>query len=279
MSAPSPDLSDPRALRSRIRAGDFDGPTAGLGGDALQANIVILPASEASEFLRFCQANPRPCPLLAVGAPGDPALPTLGRDIDLRHDVPRYCVWRDGRLIDRPTRIDDLWRADMVSFALGCSFSFEDALRRAGIPVRHQDAGRNVPMYRTTLPTRPAGRFGGPVVVSMRAMPAAEAIEAVQICARMPLAHGAPVHLGDPAQIGIADLMTPDYGDAPVIEGGDIPVFWACGVTPQAAIVTARPALAITHAPGHMLVTDIPAGRADAWLTGVHPRQPDRRET
>lgn len=270
MTQSRPVLSDPRQLRAEIRAGRFGGQTAGVGGDALQANLVILAGADAADFLRYCQANPRPCPLLAVGEPGDPCLPTLGEGIDLRYDVPRYRVWRDGELIGEPGDIADLWRDDMVSFALGCSFSFEDALRRAGIPVRHQQAGRNVAMYRTSLATRPAGQFSGPLVVSMRAMPAAAAIEAVQISARFPLAHGAPVHLGDPAQIGVADLDTPDYGDAPDIRPGDIPVFWACGVTPQAAITAARPALAITHAPGHMLVSDLPAGRAEATLTGVH---------
>lgn len=263
-------LSDPRQLRAAIRTGQFDGPTAGLGGSALQANLVILAGAEAADFLRFCQANPRPCPLLAVGAPGDPALPTLGDDIDLRHDLPRYRVWRGGDLAKEVIDIADLWQSDMVSFALGCSFSFEDALVQAGIPVRHQQAGRNVPMYRTNLPCRPAGRFAGPLVVSMRAMPTPDAIEAIQICSGFPLAHGAPIHLGDPAQIGISDLMAPDYGDPPVIRDGDIPVFWACGVTPQAAIAAASPDLAITHAPGHMLVTDIPAGRAQALLTGVY---------
>lgn len=263
-------FSDPQVLRAAIRAGEFEGPTSGLGGDALQANLVILGGTDAADFLRFCQANPRPCPLLAVGEPGDPSLPTLGRDIDLRHDLPRYRLWRDGALVDEPTDIAAYWRDDMVSFAIGCSFSFEDALTRAGIPVRHQQNGRNVPMYRTKLPTRPAGRFGGPLVVSMRPMLAADAIEAVRICERFPLAHGAPVHLGDPAQIGIGDIMAPDYGDAPEIREGEIPVFWACGVTPQAAIDAARPELAITHAPGHMLVTDIPSGRAEAMLTGVN---------
>lgn len=260
---------DPSALRAEIRAGRFAGPTAGKGGNALQANLVILQKADAVEFLRFCQANPRPCPVLAVGAPGDPALPTLGDAIDLRHDLPRYRVWQDGTLADEPNNISDLWQDDFVSFALGCSFSFEEALSRAGIPVRHQAAGRNVPMYRTNLRCRPAGPFASPLVVSMRAMPAADAIDAVQICARMPLAHGAPVHLGNPDEIGIADLAVPDYGDPPVIEPGDIPVFWACGVTPQAAITAARPRLAITHAPGHMLVTDVPAERAERILTGV----------
>jgi uncharacterized protein YcsI (UPF0317 family) len=265
-----PDLSDPLQLRQEIRAGRFDGPTAGLGGDALQANLVILPAGFAGDFLRFSQANPRPCPLLAVGGAGDPRLPVLGRDIDLRHDVPRYHVWRDGRMTEELCDIGSLWRDDLVAFAIGCSFSFEDALRRSGIPVRHQDAGRNVPMYRTSLMTRPVGPFVGPIVVSMRPMPAGDAIEAAIICSRFPLAHGAPVHLGDPAAIGIADLDRQDYGDPPVIEPGDIPVFWACGVTPQAAIVQAKPELAICHAPGHMLVTDLPAARAEQMLAGVH---------
>lgn len=263
------DLTDPVAVRRLIRTGAHSGPTTGLGGGALQGNLVILPQAEASEFLRYCQQNPRPCPLLAVGAPGDPSLPTLGRDIDIRRDVPRYRVWSNGVLEAEPTDIVDLWRGDMVSFLIGCSFSFEDALIAAGIPVRHSAAGRNVPMYRTSIMTRAAGRFGGPLVVSMRAMPAADAIEAVRICADFPLAHGAPVHLGDPSLIGIADLDVPDYGDPPVIEPGDLPVFWACGVTPQAAIEAARPALALTHAPGHMLVTDIPAARAERILTGV----------
>ncbi|CAM3406769.1 putative hydro-lyase [Paracoccus nototheniae] len=266
-----PDNATPWQLRQTIRQGAFDGPTAGLGGDALQGNLVILPAVEAADFLRFCQQNPRPCPLLAVGAPGDPSLPTLGRDIDLRHDLPRYRLWRDGVLVAEPTDIADLWLDDLVSFVIGCSFSFEDALSRAGIPVRHQAAGRNVPMYRTNLATRPAGRFGGPVVVSLRAMPAADAIEAVRICDGFPLAHGMPVHLGDASLIGITDLDHPDYGDAPDIRPGDIPVFWACGVTPQAAIAAAKPAFAITHAPGHMLVTDIPAARAGRLLTGPVP--------
>lgn len=262
-------LSDPRALRAEIRAGRFERPTAGFGGDALQANLVILPAPEAAEFLRFAQANPRPCPLLAVSEPGDPALDMLGAGIDLRHDLPRYRVWRHGALVSEPADIADLWQDDFVAFAIGCSFSFEDALVRAGIPVRHQAAGRNVPMYRTSIPTRPAGQFSGPLVVSMRPMPMADAIETVKICDRFPLAHGAPVHIGDPAAIGIADITRPDYGDAPDIRPGDVPVFTACGVTPQAAIAAARPALAITHAPGYMLVTDIPAGAAWRELTGV----------
>ena len=272
MTESSREYDDPRRVRAAIRAGHFTEPTAGVGGGALQANLVMLRSADAADFLRFCQANPRPCPLLAVGEPGNPALPTLGADIDLRHDVPRYRVWKDGELVAEPTDIAEVWTDDMVSFALGCSFSFEDALMRAGIPVRHIPARRNVPMYRTNLPTRPAGRFAGPLVVSMRPMPAADAIEAIRICDRFPLAHGAPVHLGDPAQIGIADVNRPDFGDPPDMRPGDLPVFWACGVTPQAAIAAARPGLAITHAPGYMRVTDSPAARAEADLIGVHPR-------
>lgn len=280
MAGEALDLTDPQILRAMIRTGRFDGPTAGVGGDALQGNLVILTTDDASDFLRFCQANPRPCPLLAIGEPGDPTLPSLGKSIDLRYDIPRYRVWHDGELIDEPINIGDIWRDNFVSFVLGCSFSFEDALARAAVPLRHQQAGRNVPMYRTNLQTRPSGRFSGPLVVSMRAMPARDAIEAIRICDRFPLAHGAPVHLGSPDEIGITDIMRPDYGDIPVIEPGDIPVFWACGVTPQAAISKARPAIAITHAPGCMLVTDIPAGHAEAILTGVNPAMEfNRRES
>lgn len=263
-------FDDPASLRAAIRSGDFADPTSGQGGAALQGNLVILPRDDAAAFLRFCQANPRPCPLLAVGEPGDPALPSLG-DIDIRTDVPRYRVWRRGQLAGEPADIADLWRDDLVSFVIGCSFSFEAALAEAGVALRHMTAGRNVPMYRTSISCRPAGAFHGPLVVSMRAMSAADAIEAVRICDRFPLAHGPPVHLGDPALIGIGDINRPDYGDAPLIEPGDIPVFWACGVTPQAALASAAPDFAITHAPGYMLVTDIPAALAERRLTGAYP--------
>lgn len=266
----TPGSDDLRSLRQAIRNGAFTGPTSGQGGAALQGNLVVLPRDDAADFLRFCQANPRPCPLLAVGEPGNPLLPVLG-DVDIRSDLPRYRIWREGRLEGEPTDISTFWRDDLVSFVIGCSFSFEAALVEAGVPVRHMTAGKNVPMYRTNIPCRPAGAFHGPLVVSMRAMPAADAIEAVRICDRFMLAHGAPVHLGDPALIGIGDINRPDYGDAPVIEAGDIPVFWACGVTPQAVLAEAAPAFAITHAPGHMLITDIPASEAERRLTGVHP--------
>lgn len=245
------------ADRAAIRAGLHAGPTAGLAPGHVQGNLVILPQDWANEFLRFCQANPKPCPLLAVSEVGDPMLPTLGADIDIRTDVPRYRIYREGELADEPTDIAALWRDDFVTFVIGCSFSFEEALLAAGMPVRHIQMNRNVPMYRTSLPCVPAGRFRGDLVVSMRPLAPADAIRAVQITSRFPSVHGAPVHLGAPERIGIADIDRPDYGDAVEIGDGELPVFWACGVTPQVAIRNARPPIAITHSPGMMLITDL----------------------
>lgn len=253
--------SIPGLARSKIRAGSSAGPTSGQAPGFLQGNVAILPAALADDFLRFCMRNPKPCPLLAVGEPGDPHLPDLGADVDIRTDVPRYRVFRDGELVATPEDLNEHWRDDLVPFVIGCSFSFEDALLRAGIGVPNIAAGRNVPMYVTTIETRAAGPFGGPMVVSMRSFRPAEAIRAIVLSDRQPLAHGAPVHMGDPAEIGIADLMAPDFGDPPVIGAGEIPVFWACGVTPLMAIRRARPDLAITHDPGHMLITDLLAER------------------
>ncbi len=255
-TAERPSFASAREARQAIRAGLWRSHTSGLAPANVQGNVVILPVALASDFLRFCQRNPKPCPLLAVSEPGDPMLPTLGADIDIRSDVPLYRVWRDGELIDSPADIGALWQGDLVSFVLGCSFSFERALIDAGIELRHVRQGRNVAMYRTNIPTTPAGSFRGPLVVSMRPMKAADAIRAVQITARVPAVHGAPVHLGDPALIGIADIGHPDFGDPVDIEPGELPVFWACGVTPQAVVMAAKPALCITHAPGCMLITD-----------------------
>jgi len=223
----------------------------------VQCNIVILPADWAADFLRFCQLNPRPCPLIATStSPGDPALPPLG-DVDIRTDVPSYRVFREGRLEQELPDISALWRDDLVSFALGCSFSFEEALVADGLEVRNVTEGVNVPMYRSNIDCTPAGPFAGKMVVSMRPFGAADAIRAIQICTRFPAVHGAPVHLGDPGLIGIADLARPDYGDAVSLRQGELPLFWACGVTPQVALEAARPPLAITHSPGCMLVTDL----------------------
>jgi uncharacterized protein YcsI (UPF0317 family) len=247
----------PARIRAAIRAAQHTGHTVGLAPRHVQGNLVILPRALADDFLRYCQRNPKPCPVLAVSEPGDPALPSLGAGIDIRTDVPRYRVWRHGELVAEPTDVRDLWRDDLVSFVIGCSFSFEQALREDGIALRHVDEGKNVAMFRTSIPTQPAGPFAGPLVVTMRPLPPAAAIRAVQITSRFPGVHGAPVHLGEPAAIGIHDLSRPEYGDAVDVRPGEIPVFWACGVTPQEAIRQARPELCITHAPGAMLVTDL----------------------
>ncbi|WP_076997700.1 putative hydro-lyase [Variovorax sp. KK3] len=249
--------SSAHAVRLAARSGQLDSHTSGLAAAQVQANLVILPQVHAADFLRYCQANPKPCPLLGVSEPGNPSLPALGDDIDLRSDLPRYRVWRDGELVDEPTDVRALWRDDLVSFVIGCSFTFEHGLLAEGISLRHVTQGRNVAMYRTGIQTVPAGPFSGPMVVSMRPLRAADAIRAVQICSRFPAVHGAPVHLGDPALIGIRAIGEPDYGDAVEVMPDELPVFWACGVTPQAALAQARLPFAITHAPGSMLVTDL----------------------
>jgi uncharacterized protein YcsI (UPF0317 family) len=243
--------------RLRIRAGDFSGSTAGLAPGNVQANLVILPKALAHDFLRFAQANPKPCPVLAVSEPGDPRLPGLGADLDIRSDLPRYRVWRRGELVEEPFDLFHVWGDDLVSFALGCSFSFEEALVEDGIELRHITCGSNVPMYRTNIPCAPAGPFAGPLVVSMRPLKPHDAIRAIQITSRFPSVHGAPIHLGLPETIGIKDLAKPDYGDAVPVESDELPVFWACGVTPQAVIAEVRPDFCVTHAPGCMLITDL----------------------
>ncbi len=247
----------PLELRHKVRSGEFRLPTSGYCGPYAQANLVILPQAHADEFLRFCQRNPRACPLLAVGEPGQWNLPRLGADMDLRSDIPGYNIYRGGQLASQTHSLHDVWREDLVVFAIGCSFSFEQMLIEAGIKLRHIEQRRNVAMYRTNIRNQSAGPFGGEMVVSMRPMKAADAIRAIQITSRYPAVHGAPVHLGDPSLIGIADIARPEYGDPVEIMPDEIPVFWACGVTPQEAIRHARLPLAITHQPGYMLVTDI----------------------
>jgi uncharacterized protein YcsI (UPF0317 family) len=250
--------------RLRIRSGSYTGPTSGLAPGLVQANLVILPRSYANDFLRFAQANPKPCPVLAVSEPGDPAFPTLGDGIDMRRDLPRYRVWRDGELVGEPSDVSDVWRDDLVGFAIGCSFSFEEALIEDGIEVRHIACNSNVPMYCTNIQCVPAGAFHGPLVVSMRPLKPADAIRAVQITSRFPSVHGAPVHIGLPHLIGIQDIGAPDYGDAVPVHEDELPVFWACGVTPQAVIAQVRPSFCITHAPGCMLITDLRNSRLAA---------------
>jgi uncharacterized protein YcsI (UPF0317 family) len=244
----------PAEARLAFRSGTVT-PTSGWCAGYTQANLVVVPRDWAWDVMLFAHRNPRPCPLLDVTDAGT-ASTSLAAGADLRTDLPRYRVWRDGELVDEPTDVTGLWREDLVSFLIGCSFTFETALVEAGVPLRHVQQARNVPMYRTGRPCRPAGRLGGPLVVSMRPVPPSLVSVAVQATARMPQAHGAPVHVGTPEALGIADLDRPDFGDPVRPEAGDVPVFWACGVTPQAALMASRPPFAITHAPGHMFVTD-----------------------
>jgi uncharacterized protein YcsI (UPF0317 family) len=258
------DLDTGLAARLAARRGALAGHTVRVAPGYVQGNLAILPAALAADFLRFCQRNPKPCPVIGLSEPGDPHIPALGADLDIRTDVPRYRVWRHGLLVEEPADIRALWRDDLVAFVLGCSFSFEEALIEDGIPLRHVAEGRNVAMYRTSIACAPAGPFAGPLVVSMRPLKPADAIRAIQITSRFPAVHGAPVHIGKPEAIGIADLSRPDYGDAVEVRDDELPVFWACGVTPQAVIAAAKPDLAITHAPGAMLVTDLRNSRLAA---------------
>jgi uncharacterized protein YcsI (UPF0317 family) len=248
------------AAPADVRTACRDGaavPTSGLAPGYTQANLVVLPRDWAYDFLLFAQRNPQPVPLLDVTDAGSPRT-VLAPDADLRTDLPRYRVWRDGELVDEPTDVTALWSDDLVAFLIGCSFSFETALLDAGVPVRNIEQGRNVSMFRTDRACRPAGRLSGPLVVTMRPVPGELVTTAVQVTARMPQVHGAPVHVGPPGSLGIADLSRPDFGDPVDAHDGDVPVFWACGVTPQAALMASRPPFAITHAPGHMFVTDVP---------------------
>ena len=247
----------PREVRQQIREGKWRQPTAGLAPGYVQTNLVILPQALAFDFLLFAQRNPKPCPVIEVTDVGSPEPRRSAPGADLRTDVPRYCIYRDGQLAGEVTDLASVWRDDLVSFLLGCSFTFESALVQAGVPVRHIEEGRNVPMFTTNIPCDPAGVFQGPLVVTMRPIPAALVARAIQITGRYPGVHGSPVHIGNPAEIGIRDLAKPDFGDAVTIRPGEVSVFWACGVTPQAVAMQARPPLMLTHAPGHMFITDL----------------------
>jgi len=265
-------MHDPGYWRQQIRAGRWRRPTVGLAPGYLQANLVIVPGQEASDFLLFCRRNPEACPLLEFTAPGDPVPQRTAPEADLRTDVPRYRVYAHGDLAGEHDHLLDLWRHDLVAFLLGCSFTFEAALQQAGIALRHVELGRNVSMYVTDRSCRPAGRFAGPLVVSMRPFAPSDIPRVVEISGRFPMAHGEPVHIGDPAVLGIRDLGRPDYGDPVPVLPGEVPVFWACGVTPQAVAVKARLPLVITHAPGHMFITDVHADFAcDPQTQEVRP--------
>ena len=247
----------PKEVRQLIREGKIDYNTSGMCAGFAQANLVILPKEQAYDFLLFTQRNPAPCPVLEVSDVGERLLKIIAPGADIATDIPSYRLYEYGELKGEFTDVSHLWRDDFVSFLIGCSFSFEAEILEAQIPVRQIEEGRNVPMYITNIPCVPAGMFHGNMVVSMRPMPPADAIRATAITAQMPRVHGKPVHLGDPAAIGIRDISKPDFGQSVTIKEGEIPVFWPCGVTPQAAVMAAKPPICITHSPGCMLITDV----------------------
>ena len=247
----------PAEVRTLIRAGKITGQTSGMCDGYAQANLLILPMEYAYDFLLFTQRNPKSCPLLEVGDVGSRVVKTMANTADIATDLPKYRVWENGVMSGEYTDISHLWRDDFVYFLIGCSFSFEGELLAAGVPVRHIEEGKNVPMYLTNIECERAGIFHGKLVVSMRPMPADQAIRAVSITSTMPRVHGAPIHIGDPAAIGIRDISSPDFGDSVTVGDGELPVFWCCGVTPQSAVMSAKPAIAISHTPGHMFITDV----------------------
>ena len=252
------DISHPRDIRAAIRNGDLKRTTAGLAPDYVQANLAVLPKEQAYDFLLFCQRNPQPCPLLEVTDPGVAEPKILAPGADLRTDIGAYRVYKNGELVDEVEDATPYWRDDLVAFLLGCSFTFEWALLEAGIPLWHVEHGKNVAMWRTAIPCRPAGVFHGPMVVSMRPIAGEHLAKAVTASARFPGAHGAPVHIGEPSAIGISDINKPHWGDVQHFEADDVPVFWACGVTPQAVALESKPPFMITHSPGSMFITDVP---------------------
>lgn len=255
---PDPTVARGAWTPAQARAAFRDGlvaPTAGMSRGYAQANLIIVPKAQAFDVLLFAQRNPKSCPILGVLDAGETTGPLLAGG-DIRTDVPKYIVYEDGRPVAEPTDLTAHWRDDLVTFIVGCSFTFEAALLDGGLPVAHIEQGVNVPMYRTKVRCAGAGTLSGPLVVSMRPFPASQVADAVRITSRYPAVHGAPVHIGNPAELGIDDLSRPDFGDPVDVPDGHLPVFWACGVTPQAAVMESRPPLAIGHAPGHMLVTD-----------------------
>lgn len=247
----------PSQIREKIRKADYKSQTSGLCKGYTQANLVVLPEKYALDFFTFAQRNPKPCPLLDVTEKGDPHPKLIAPQADIRTDIPKYRVYKKGELVGEYTDIIDFWDASMFAFLLGCSFTFENALLNSGVPVRHIEENRNVPMYITNIDCIPAGIFSGPLVVSMRPIPYNLVVRAVQITSRFPQVHGAPVHIGDPEKIGIKDINKPDFGDSVTINDNEVPVFWACGVTPQAVAMKAKPDIMITHAPGHMFISDV----------------------
>jgi uncharacterized protein YcsI (UPF0317 family) len=253
---PTPLFESPAAFRQAVRKKEWQSHTVGVCPGHVQGNVIILPKALAADFLTYAMRNPKPCPILHVGTPGQFDAPMLGKEIDIRSDLPLYRVWRRGEVVAETKDITEFWSQDLVTFIVGCSFSFEEALLEAGIPLRHVSEKKNVSMYRTAIPTVESGPFKGNLVVSMRPLTPSDAIRSILITNRYPSVHGAPVHIGDPKQLGIRDIQQPEFGDPIEIKDGEIPVFWACGVTTQVAAMAAKPDLCITHAPGSMLVTD-----------------------
>ncbi len=246
-----------KEVRSGVSQQLITGPTSGMAPGFVQANLAILPADWAFDFLLFAQRNPKPCPIIEAGDMGNPFTKFCADGADIRTDIPKYRVYKHGEMTEELLDIKGLWQDDFVYFLLGCSFSFEDALIKAGLSIRHMEENVNVPMYTTNIMCHAAGKFHEtPMVVSMRPFKAADAIKAIEITREFPTVHGSPVHIGNPEEIGIADISRPDFGDPVTIKEGEVPVFWACGVTPQMAAMVARPPLMITHAPGHMFVGD-----------------------
>ena len=247
----------PAKVRELIREGKITGPTAGMCAGYAQANLAVMPKDLAYDFLLFTQRNPKSCPILEVSDVGSRELKYIAKGADIARDIPKYRVYEKGVLTGEYTDVSDFWREDLVSFLIGCSFSFEADLLDNGVPVRHIEEGRNVPMFMTNIPCVPAGVFHGNMVVSMRPMPYDQIVKSVLVTGDMPKVHGAPIHIGDPSVIGIKDVMKPDFGDSVTINPGEVPVFWPCGVTPQSVVMNVKPEFVITHAPGHMLITDV----------------------
>lgn len=247
----------PKEVRTLIREGKITGQTSGMCDGYAQGNLIVLPKEYAYDFLLFAQRNPKSCPILEVGDMGSRLVKKMAECGDIATDIPKYRVWENGVLTGEYTEVSRFWRDDFVYFLIGCSFSFEGELLAADVPVRHIEEGKNVPMYLTNIDCEEAGIFHGKVVVSMRPMPAEQVIRAVSITSSMPRVHGAPIHIGDPEKIGIKDISKPDFGESVTIKNGEIPVFWCCGVTPQSVVMSSKPSVAISHAPGHMFITDV----------------------
>lgn len=253
------DLSNatPVELREMIRGNQLIKPTAGMASGYAQGNLAILKKEHAFDFLLFCQRNPKSCPLLDVTEIGSPIFKFAAPSGDIRTDIPKYRIYKSGELVEEVTDIQDYWEDDMVAFLIGCSFTFEHALLNNDISVRHIEENCNVPMYRTNIPCVEAGIFHGQMVVSMRPIPHRDVVRAAQVTSRFPAVHGGPIHIGNPSVIGISDIYQPDFGEAVPIREGEVPIFWACGVTPQSIAMETKPAIMITHAPGYMFITDI----------------------